>query len=40
VFTANAAWLVLALMVFNLTRAAVTIAGTGLAKASTATIPR
>ena len=40
VFTANAAWLVLAVMAFNLTRAAATIAGTGLAKASTATIRR
>ncbi len=40
VFTANAAWLVLAVMAFNLTRAAATIAGTGLAKATTATIRR
>jgi hypothetical protein len=38
VFTANAAWLVLAVIAFNLTRAAATIAGTGLAKATTATI--
>ena len=37
-FTANAAWLVLAVMAFNLTRAAGAIAGTGLAKATTATI--
>jgi hypothetical protein len=37
-FTANAAWLVLAVMAFNLTRAAATIAGPGLAKATTATI--
>jgi Transposase DDE domain group 1 len=40
VFTANAAWLVLAVIAFNLTRAAATIAGTGLAKATTATIRR
>src|SRR5665647_291078 len=40
VFTANAAWLVLAVMAFNLTRAAATIAGTGLATATTATIRR
>jgi Transposase DDE domain group 1 len=39
-FTANAAWLVLAVMAFNLTRAAATITGPGLAKASTATIRR
>lgn len=38
VFTANAAWLVLAVIAFNLTRAAATIAGTGLGKATTATI--
>lgn len=38
VFTANAAWLVLAVMAFNLTRAAATITGSGLAKATTATI--
>jgi hypothetical protein len=37
-FTANAAWLVLAVMAFNLTRAAATITDTGLAKATTATI--
>lgn len=35
---ANAAWLVLAVIAFNLTRAAATIAGPGLAKATTATI--
>ena len=40
VFTANAAWLVLAVMAFNLTRTAATIAGAGLAKATTATIRR
>ena len=40
VFTANAAWLVLAVMAFNLTRAAATIAGNGLARATTATIRR
>jgi hypothetical protein len=40
VFTANAAWLVLAVIAFNLTRAAATIADTGLAKATTATIRR
>lgn len=40
VFTANAAWLVLAVVAFNLTRAAATIAGAGLAKATTATIRR
>ena len=40
VFTANAAWLVLAVMAFNLTRAAGTIAHTNLAKATTATIRR
>ena len=39
-FTANAAWLVLAVIAFNLTRAAATLAGTGLAKATTATIRR
>ena len=37
---ANAAWLVLAVIAFNLTRAAATIAGTGLAKATTGTIRR
>ncbi len=39
-FTANAAWLVLAVIAFNLTRAAATNAGTGLGKATTATIRR
>jgi hypothetical protein len=39
-FTANAAWLVLAAIAFNLTRAAATITGTALAKATTATIRR
>ena len=39
-FAANAAWLVLAVMAFNLTRAAGTIAHTDLAKATTATIRR
>ncbi|MDP9027135.1 MAG: IS1380 family transposase [Actinomycetota bacterium] len=40
IFTANAAWLVLAVIAFNLTRAAGTIAGAVLAKATTATIRR
>lgn len=40
VFTANAAWLVLAVMAFNLTRAAGTIAAPDLARATTATIRR
>ncbi|MBT2554126.1 IS1380 family transposase [Arthrobacter sp. ISL-5] len=40
VFTANAAWLALAAMAFNLTRAAPTAAGNGLAKARTATVRR
>ncbi len=40
VFTANAAWLVLAVMAFNLLRAAATLAGGGLEKATTATIRR
>lgn len=40
VFAANAAWLVCAVMAFNLTRAAATIAGNRLAKATTATIRR
>jgi len=40
VFTANAAWLVLAVIAFNLTRAAATIAATELARATTATIRR
>src|SRR5882757_4557385 len=39
-FTANAAWLVLAVIAFNLTRAAATITGPALAKARTATIRR
>jgi hypothetical protein len=39
-FAANAAWLVLAVMAFNLTRAAATLTGTELAKATTATIRR
>jgi len=39
-FSANAAWLVLAVMAFNLTRAAATITGPTLAKATTATIRR
>lgn len=40
VFAANAAWLVLAVIAFNLTRATATIAGTGLARSTTATIRR
>jgi hypothetical protein len=40
VFNANAAWLVLAVMAFNLTRAAATLTGPQLAKATTATIRR
>ena len=39
-FTANSAWLVCAVMAFNLTRAAGTIAGGTLAKATTATLRR
>jgi hypothetical protein len=39
-FTANAAWLVLACMAFNLVRAAATLTGPRLAKATTATIRR
>jgi hypothetical protein len=39
-FSANAAWLVLAVIAFNLTRTAATITGPGLAKATTATIRR
>ncbi|GAA4996396.1 hypothetical protein GCM10023317_25990 [Actinopolymorpha pittospori] len=39
-FTANAAWLVLAVMAFNLTRAAATLTGPTLARATTATIRR
>ncbi|MCZ3386155.1 MAG: IS1380 family transposase [Actinomycetia bacterium] len=40
VFTANAAWLVLAVIAFNLTRAAGTAAAPNLARATTATIRR
>jgi hypothetical protein len=40
VFAANAAWLVLAVVAFNLTRAVAATAGTGLARATTATIRR
>jgi hypothetical protein len=39
-FSANSAWLVLAVMAFNLTRAAATLTGPRLAKARTATIRR
>ncbi len=39
-FTANAAWLVLAVIAFNLTRAAAALTGTDLAKATTATVRR
>jgi DDE family transposase len=39
-FTANAAWLVLACIAFNLTRAAATLTGPRLATATTATIRR
>jgi hypothetical protein len=39
-FAANAAWLVLAVMAFNLTRAAATLTGPALAKATTPTIRR
>ena len=39
-FTANAAWLVCAVMAFNLTRAAATITGPGFARSTTATIRR
>ena len=39
-FAANAAWLVLAVITFNLTRAAATLTGPQLAKATTATIRR
>jgi len=39
-FAANSAWLVLAVMAFNLTRAAATLTGPALAKATTATIRR
>ena len=40
VFTANAAWLVLAVIAFNLTRAAGTLAAPELARATTATLRR
>jgi Transposase DDE domain group 1 len=40
VFTANAAWLVLAVIAFNLTRAAATLTTTDLARATTATVRR
>lgn len=40
VFSANAAWLVLAVIAFNLTRAAGTISAPDLARATTATIRR
>ena len=39
-FAANSAWLVLAVMAFNLTRAAATLTGPTLAKSTTATIRR
>jgi hypothetical protein len=39
-FSANAAWLVMAVIAFNLTRAAATLTGPRLAKARTATIRR
>jgi hypothetical protein len=39
-FCANAAWLVLAVMAFNLTRAAATMAGGSLTKATTGTVRR
>ncbi|MGO0577184.1 IS1380 family transposase [Ornithinimicrobium panacihumi] len=39
-FAANAAWLVLAILAFNLTRAAATLTGPQLARATTATIRR
>jgi hypothetical protein len=38
VFTANAAWLVLAVIAFNLTRVAGVLTGTELARATTATL--
>jgi hypothetical protein len=40
IFTANAAWLVLAVIAFNLTRAAATLTGPALARTTTATIRR
>ena len=39
-FAANSAWLVLAVIAFNLTRAAATLTGPTLAKSTTATIRR
>ena len=39
-FAANAAWLVLAVIAFNLTRTAATLTGSALARATTATIRR
>jgi hypothetical protein len=39
-FTANAAWLVLAVIAFNLTRAAAAISGSDMARATTSTIRR
>src|SRR5215207_2870047 len=39
-FTANAAWLVLAVLAFNLTRAAAALSGPQLATATTGTIRR
>lgn len=39
-FTTNAAWLVCAVMAFNLTRAGGILTGTGLARATTTTIQR
>ena len=39
-FNANAVWLVLAVMAFNLTRATATLTGPALARATTATIRR
>jgi hypothetical protein len=40
IFTANAAWLILAVIAFNLTRAAGVLTGTDLARATTATLRR
>jgi Transposase DDE domain group 1 len=40
VFTANAAWLVLAVIAFNLARAAATLTATDLARSTTATVRR
>lgn len=40
IFTSNAAWLVLAVIAFTLTRAAATITGPALAKATTSAIRR